>query len=326
VLSAGSQSAWAVVLHSGNGNTDAASLAAPAVGGPAVSEFGFNNVGKSSTDGGAVTYLGNRWVLAAGHTTIGSIHGQVKFGGIGYTIDDSTITYLHNPDNSLADLQLFQITTDPGLPSITPQLVSTSAQTAGTRQIMIGNGFNNGDQLYWDIDESQDPDDWSITTAPGEASGFDVVGSHVVRWGENEVHQTGLAYITFNHSTYGFLGVLGFSTRFDDELYTGVMPLDSEAQVTGGDSGGAVLAFDDGVWKLSGIMISIETIFDGQPFVTAGTPYTVFGNTTLIADISVYRDEILSIVPEPSSVALAATGGLAVALAGLRRWRRRLSR
>src|SRR5271167_4437590 len=51
---------------SGNGNTDAASLAAD--GGPGNSgQAGFVNVGLSPTGGASVTYLGNGWIITANH-------------------------------------------------------------------------------------------------------------------------------------------------------------------------------------------------------------------------------------------------------------------
>jgi hypothetical protein len=86
-------------------------------------------------------------------------------------------------------------------------------------------------------------------------------------------------------------------------------------QLTPGDSGGGVFRQVGGVWQLTGINIA-EGIFENQnPFTSA-----VFGNTSYMADLSVYRSEIMTLVPEPSSLALA---GCAVAVALIATARRR---
>src|SRR5260370_507195 len=56
------QPAWAVLVRSGNGNTDGASLTA--AGGPGDPLLpGFVNVGKGSTGETSVTYLGAGWAI-----------------------------------------------------------------------------------------------------------------------------------------------------------------------------------------------------------------------------------------------------------------------
>ncbi|MGD9722146.1 MAG: hypothetical protein AB7O59_12110 [Pirellulales bacterium] len=311
-----SQSAWAVVLSAGNGNTDSASLIA--AGGPGLNGTpGFGNVGSSGASASSIVYLGNRWVLSAGHVAIGTFHGQVFLGGTGYNVVDSTITYLHNPDNSLADLKLFQIDQDPGLPQFTSQMFASA--TPSGRQIMIGNGLDRGSpQTYWNVDDSQVPWEWSVQSDPGtpgadDYSGFQTITNHHIRWGENEVLATGLFEMTAFGPNNAPLFVHGYSTQFDDLAYTGVQPLPSEGQVSLGDSGGAVFTLEGGAWKLGGIMVAFEDLYSGQPQSPPGIPYTVFGNQALIVDLSVYRDEILTIVPEPTGLALAAVAGLALA-------------
>jgi hypothetical protein len=256
-----------------------------------------------------VTYLGDRWVLTAGHNTIGSSIGPVRFGGVPYTVDDTTIKFLHNPDNTLADLKLFRITTDPGLPEIDAQLINST--TPSGRQIMIGNGLSRGDQFYWSVDTQTSPWQWTEQAqpqnpGPNDYSGFQNLVNHSIRWGENEVLSTSL---------------LAYTTEFDDAVYTGETPLPSEAQVSLGDSGGAVFTFADGQWKLAGIMTAFAELYSGQPQEPAGIPYTVFGNEAFILNLAAYRDEIISIVPEPTGFSLAALAGLAVAFLRIRRRR-----
>jgi hypothetical protein len=58
--------------------------------------------------------------------------------------------------------------------------------------------------------------------------------------------------------------------------------------------------------------------YSGQPDPGANA---VFGNLTYAADLSFYRSEIVTIVPEPSTVAMVAValGTLAARAAGRRR-------
>ena len=297
-----SNPARAVILSSGNGNLDGTSLTA--AGGPGgLSEPGWGNVGRSSTGNASVTYLDDRWVLTAGHVSIST---TVSFGGTSYTVEGGTTTFLHNPDNSLTDLKLFRITSDPGLPAITAQLLSSLTPTG--RQIMIGNGLSIGSQHFWHDDLTTDP--WPNDATPGtvdadDYSGFDVGTPRKIRWGENDVAATGLVVTTVSV-------VHAFATLFDDAAYTGTTPLASEAQASSGDSGGAVFGFVGGEWKLTGIILAVNNPLDRQPSSTA-----VFGDVTFIADLSVYRDEILTIVPEPGGLAAAAIGAVLLGLWGL---------
>jgi len=323
--------ALAVVLSSGsNANTDAASLTlAGGPGNPALP--GFVSVGKSSTGNASVTYLGNRWVITAAHVTIDNDLNHnpnaptpIRFGNNSYLADMSSIHVLHNPDNSLSDLQVFRLQTDPGLPSVIPSLINNAPPSG--RAIMIGNGLSDDQpQQYWNVNMAN-PNSWvwNSQPAPGspganDFSGFhnDFSAAHVIRWGENTVHTTGeVVTVGLQPPNNDPINVYGFTTAFDHPQYQYAdAPLPSEAQATNGDSGGAVFSFVGGQWKLSGIMVT-TFIWNNQPSSTA-----VFGDLTLIADLSVYRDQILMIVPEPTGEVLALVGAGAFALVCRRRRR-----
>lgn len=271
---------------SGNGNTDAASLLA--AGGPGnVNAAGFVNVGRGSTNNTSVTYLGGGWVITANHVTIDNNVGPIRFGASNYQVDMSSITQLRNADDSPTDLKVFRLTTDPGLPSILPSLISSATPTG--RQIMIGNGLSQGVQRFWTVDKNSPNWIWTQQAAPADPgqedyAGYDAVSPRVIRWGENHVNQASVA-LDYGNGTF----VHAYSTQFDNLDYTGTAPLPHEAQGTVGDSGGAVFTFSGGQWKLAGIMVVIG-VFNSQPASTA-----VFGTQTYIADMSYYRDSILEI-------------------------------
>ncbi len=316
--------AWAVLVRSGNGNTDGASLTA--AGGPGDPLLpGFVNVGKGSTGETSVTYLGGGWVLTAGHVTIDNMIGgnptPIHFGAGAYQADMSSIHYLHNANGTLADLKLFRLTTDPGLPSLIPLI--NDGPTTG-RLIMIGNGLSAGAQHYWNADRTSVPWQWTETGPPAvpainDYSGFDITyddtGHRVIRWGENQVLNNDVVLHTFDLQDGTPLYAHGFTTAFDDQKYTGVTPLPSEAQGTVGDSGGAVFSWDEnGQLRLSGIMVAAFSLTSNAPASTA-----LFGDQTLSIELALYRDEILAIVPEPSSGVLAVLATVGLALARRRR-------
>ena len=121
-------SATAVLIRNGNGNT-----AAPA------DDPGFANVGKSSTGNASVTYLGNRWVLSASHVTINTpVSFDPDHDGIftPFAVDPTTIVQI-----GTADLLLFRLTTDPGLPSID---IASNSPAAGDTLVLVGNGLEIG--------------------------------------------------------------------------------------------------------------------------------------------------------------------------------------
>jgi len=317
--------AHAVVLRNGNGNIDVASLAAAL--GPANPALpGWVSVGKSSTGQASVTYLGNGWVITAAHVTIdnniGGNPSPITFGPNPFFADMSTIHVLTNPDNSISDLKVFRLTSDPGLPSAIPALLNNSPPTG--RAIMIGNGLSTSGDHFWNVNTSN-PNNWVWTTQAQPASpglndygGLDInsQASHVIRWGENNVFTTGESItVGTDPNTHGPIKVFGFTTAFDDQQYTGAPALPSEGQASQGDSGGPVFTLVGGQWELSGVMNTVLE-FNNQPDSTA-----VFGDLTLISDLSVYRDQILALVPEPSSGVLAALS--AVAAVGLVRRHRR---
>ncbi len=97
---------------------------------------GWDYVG--SVNGASGVYLGNGWVITAGH--VGS--GNFTLGGVTYSIlAGSTVSI------GTADIVLFQITTVPTLPALTIRstaLSTASYSTTGSTVVLIGNGGGAG--------------------------------------------------------------------------------------------------------------------------------------------------------------------------------------
>jgi hypothetical protein len=115
----------------------------------------------------------------------------------------------------------------------------------------------------------------------------------------------------------GFGHVIALATVFNE---VGGTPF--EAQAVSGDSGGAAYYNNGSNWELAAIL-NTAVGFPGQPDPRFNA---IYGNGTLMVDLSIYRDQILEIrgpiVPEPSTWALAVVA----LIAGFTTLRRRLVR
>tara|TARA_B100000965_G_scaffold396553_1_gene411656 strand:+ start:614 stop:1621 length:1008 start_codon:yes stop_codon:yes gene_type:complete len=232
-------------------------------------DFPFDNVGNMNGKAGTGLYMGSGWVLTANH--VGA--GDVVFGGVTYSEDTGTTPVRIN---DTTDILLFKILNPPELFSLD---ISAARPSGGDEVFMMGFGRGReADIVYWDASWNELPSSVGATY-----SGYEwVPGGFVGRWGNNE--------ITGNTNTT-VLGTEQMQIDFDSSGETW------EAMGSTGDSGGAVFYKNGSDWELAGMMSSISTI-SGQPSNTS-----VFGNATFAADLSVYRDDILTVIPEPVSFA-----------------------
>jgi hypothetical protein len=235
--------------------------------------------------------LGDGWVLSAYHNVTngsgGFTFGGVTLGGIGYTVDGSTATRLHNPDLSLADLAMFRLTTEPqDVPAVS--LASANLNT-GVSVKMMGNGQDRAlDETQWLVVGSS----WTEVGFGGNRSGYELVGTRAMRWGNNTIET--LPALTPDP---GFGRVVAFTMDFDN--------VSGEGMATGGDSGGGVFAKNGNLWELAGIMVLTDQLA-GQPAGTVvyGNSPVETGNSTYAANIASYKAEIvgtMASVPEPST-------------------------
>lgn len=280
--------ARAVVIDTltGTGNTSA----------PA-DDPGWANVGMLGI--GTGVYVGNGWVLTAAHVGGGSI---VLNGGT-YAMLAGSGTTLTNGGavgkSPTADLYMFQLASPPaGLPGVT---IASATATTGAAVTMIGSGRDRGAFTQWSVDTGTTPWAWTEVPSGGNAAGYKTLSSRAMRWGTNNVAATGL----WIDASFGDTFMLG--TTFTD-----LGPPSSEAQAAYGDSGGGVFRKNGSAWELAGIMLTVGG-YSGQPDPGANA---IYGDATYAADLSLYRSQIVTIVPEPSSpawlVVVAAAGGWSV--------------
>jgi trypsin-like peptidase len=234
-------------------------------------------------------YLGDGWVLTANH--VGAC--DPSFIGVTYPSIPGTAVRLHNQDSTLADLLLFRVAQP--YPPLAALVIADATPPDGTPLVMIGRGRNRGAPTTWDP-PGPGPTIDGYLWGPGVA----------MRWGTNFV-ETVPELPSFEDAFVTRL----FSTVFDA---SGPGHSLDEAQAASGDSGGAVFASTGGSgYELAGILIGIA-MYQGQPAETA-----LYGNDTVAADLSQYRDEIVAL-PEPAG-GLAPASALVCALAVSRRRR-----
>lgn len=261
----------------------------------------FGNVVRIAGSSGI--YLGNRWVLTANHVAT-SLPSTVLVGGNSRSTQSGSWQRLQNPSgyglSTYCDLVLFQLAEDPLLPMMN---IASSVATVGTDVMFVAAGRNQASsQSYWNVAEgpSYNDDVWSAASESAyELSGYGTINSQNTVWGMNEVAVRNIAQLV-DPSTHAIL----YATQFNN------LPNVLEAQAVSGDSGGAVLVWENGGWALSGVIEGVIT-YENQPI---GSYNAIFGQYTLINDLSFYSDQIINItaVPEASSAAmlLMAIGGL----------------
>ena len=217
-LGAGPAPAVIVSTGDGTGNTTAPS-----------NDPGFDNVG--SVNGLSGVYLGNGWVLTAGH--VGS--GPMVFGGVTYQPVPGSFQKLNGGTATLADLAVLRMAGDPGLPTTA---LATAAPSVGSNVVMIGRGLNRGAATSWNGN-----DGWGWTSPM------------VKRWGANRVSMTGISILNTETLTLNFDA-------------PGPAAVSDEAHVATGDSGGGVYWRSGGTWYLAGTLFAALT-FGSQPANTS---------------------------------------------------------
>ena len=184
---------------------------------------------------------------------------NIELDGTTYAADFGSRERVFNPDGTAADLLLFRIDPEPNLPSLE---IAAESPPIGTSIVMVGSGLGRGEK-----------------TAGRGRVGFSWQAPSLKRWGTSLVH----AYL--HDQSVGFTDA--FTTRFS------IAKTAHEAHAAHGDSGGAAFARLGGRWQLVGIIMAVDG-HPGQPARSAA-----YGNRTIIADLSRYRQLIRSIIDAP---------------------------
>lgn len=193
---------------------------------------GWNYVGQ--INGASGVYLGNGWVLTAGH--VGA--GNFLLGGTTYLPVSGSATGISDA-NGTADLTLFRISTTPALPSLTltladPTVFSTSAP--GTSVAMLGYG-----------------------------------GGHGETWGYNTVTETPV--LVDLHPSYPFVST-DLLTDYGTITYGSSSITNPAFLVVGDSGGGDfIYDAANNLWELEGINEvngSITNPYNGQTYPTSG--------------------------------------------------------
>lgn len=258
---------------------------------------GWANVG--TVGNGSAVYLGNRWAITATHVWT----GPTTFNGTTYqNVPGSEITLSNNGaagQTAYTDLVLYQLATDPGLPTLS---IASSRPANNAGVTMIGAGKDRGSYTQWSVDVATNPYTWTVNGSGGTPeSGYEWGSGNTMRWGTNSIYNAG--WVTYNTDEAKSAYML--QTTFSAYPY-----YSSECQAAAGDSGGALFYKSGSGWELAGLML-VTAEYSGQPVNTA-----VFGDLTYSADLSYYRSQIVQVVPEPGAAVLAALGGLTLAVAG----------
>jgi hypothetical protein len=226
---------------------------------PPADDPGWANV--VSPNGCSGVYLGNQWVLTAGHVGAGSI----VVGTATFAVQPGSTVRLRATDGSGdTDLTLFRLAADPGLPSVPIISAPLSANTAVT---MIGCGRTRGAFVSYDSS-------WVVGGVPAVCTGY-LWGAPAKNWGTNKI--AGTATIDDGY---------GVCATYETSFTSGAGATANEAQGAIYDSGGGVFAKVGGSWMLAGIMVTVSS-YEGQPDGTA-----LFGNATYSMELSTYRPQI----------------------------------
>ncbi len=230
---------------------------------------GWSNIGSIGHLTGI--YLGNGWVLTAGHVRV----SEFVIGRRSYAPVQGELRHPIYEDKAAgirADLHLFQIRDAPKLHAIKLGSVPT---LPGQKVLMVGNGRNRAEaRSAWDLN-------WNATRIERATYlGYESSEGNTLRWGTNTIEAVRLMAPTGDRRSRTF------ATRFDRN-----QPTPFEAQGASGDSGGPVFyRAPNGEWELIGIMVTIGQHPNQPRHITA------YGNSTYSVDLFKYKDQIEAIL------------------------------
>lgn len=233
-----------------------------------------------------------------------------------------TISLAASNGTYFTDLQLFRISEDPGLPSLTiasQPLPSNFTRSNAPEVVFIGRGQGRvAAETHWNVTGTSPNLVWTETTGTGTHQGYKRDGVVAKRFGTNRLtdirpnfsgdpSDPGATNYTQSPNklyeasdvvsdTTGVFAlttadgvtrdIISMFTIFDKQTGIGATPLETQAQ--SGNSGSSVFYNRSGQWELAGIVHAIST-YEDQPGSTG-----VYGNATIISDLSYYNQNYLN--------------------------------
>lgn len=264
-----------------------------------IDDPGWNNVG--IVRGSTGIYLGDRWMLTAAHVGLGSVNFPEL--GVFAAESGSGIQITNRPGSGLtkpADLLLFRLVDDPGLP---PIKIGQSSPALGDEVLVIGNGLSRLDEpTYWDVSQRGAVWTWTETSTPSDYEGYGTTGPQIIRWGTNLIEDDETFVNEFDddivaklrQSTTDTFTILTEFDRDDSTSDEEVLGSDGssatlyESQAVLSDSGGGMFLKRNGQWELVGTILAVDG-HRNQPDVKRNA---IYGNITYYADLASYLPEI----------------------------------
>ncbi len=273
----------ATLIRGGSGNT-----AAPG------DDPGWANVGllSGSSMVASGVYVGGGWVMTAAHVWNGGVT-SANFGGSSYGFEAGTWHQLHKPGEpgTGADVGLVRLD---GMPSGLADLTVSELSPPDLAEV-VGIGYGSD----YDPTETWWNSDWEKEVGTPAYRGFELSGGRTKRWGKNHIDAVAEED---KDVTIGGYTTHALHMTFDQSGGAG----DDEMQVVPGDSGGGLFYKNGSDWELTGIIVAMGT-YGGNPGQPSDT--AVYGNKSYAADLSEYHDQIMVIIPEPSTLVLLLSLG-----------------
>ncbi len=249
------------------------------------------------------TYLGDGWVLTARH--VGDFY-PAKFDHIAtpFTMIPNQGYYIANPAGlgltEFTDLRLYRIkgdaaNLDPGVPKLT---IGSQPLTLDASVTYVGNGVTRAAaESHYSVDNSVNPPTWTEVASRSTYNGYKPGGGGKL-WGTNNIANDNVVLNETDPDLTAILtpngrSVISYLSVFDENSSN-----PNETQAVGGDSGGSVFYNRSGQWELVGV-VNANLIYPGQSVLgvfNSSNSLAIYGNATAFADLSSYRNEILSIM------------------------------
>lgn len=255
------------------------------------------------------TYLGDGWVLTARH--VGDFY-SVKFDHIAtpFTMIPNQGYFVTNPAGQglteFTDLRLYRIKGDAANldPNVAKVTIGSQPLPLNGQVTFISNGVTRAAaESHYSVNSATNPPTWTKVADRSTYNGYEASGAGKI-WGTNHIADDNVVLNETDADLNATLTVNGrnvitYLTVFDESSSN---PF--EAQAVGGDSGSSVFYKRGGQWEMVGTVVA-NLLYSGQSWsgFNQANALAMYGNATAFADLSNYRNQILSIMSSDYSIA-----------------------